>query len=180
MNPPTTRLDVTGHYAGPVSRAVAAAIDGGLIFVFFVVGAAGVNFLVGAIFGVSPEENGRGWVWIVSLVAWAFMYAVVSLAIAGKTPGKAVVGLRVVSKDGSVLSVGRAIGRTLAFPLSLLFFGIGFLGIIFGSEHKALHDVIAKTAVVYDWGSRKAELPGPLSLFIAREAGAEYTESGSA
>lgn len=174
----STRLGVTGHYAGPVSRAVAAAIDGSLIFVLFTLGAAGVNLLVGAIFGISPAEDSKGWVWILSLVIWAFFYAVISLAIAGKTPGKAVAGLRVVSKDGSVLPVRRAVGRTLAFPLSLLFFGIGFLGIIFGRAHKALHDVIAKTAVVYDWGSRTAELPGPLSAFIAREAGVEYTGSG--
>jgi hypothetical protein len=42
-------------------------------------------------------------------------------------------------------------------------------------EHRALHDLIAGTAVVYDWGSRTAELPGPLSEFLARRAGVEYT-----
>jgi uncharacterized RDD family membrane protein YckC len=171
------RLGVTGHYAGPVSRAAGAFVDGFLIFILFTAGAAGINLLVSAIFGVSPAEDTKGWVWIVSLATWAFFYEVVSLAVAGKTPGKALAGLRVVSKDGSVLPMRRAIGRTLAFPLSLIFFGIGFLGIVFGREHKALHDVIARTAVVYDWGARKAELPGPLSAFIAREAGTEYTET---
>jgi uncharacterized RDD family membrane protein YckC len=173
------RLGVTGHYAGPVSRAAAAFVDGFLIFALFTVGAAGVNLLVTAVFGVSLAEDSRGWAWILSLAIWALVYSMVCLTVAGKTPGKALTGLRVVSKDGSVLPVRRAIGRTLAFPLSLIFFGIGFLGIIFGREHKALHDVIAKTAVVYDWGTRKAELPGPLSAFIAREAGTEYTEPRS-
>jgi dipeptidyl aminopeptidase/acylaminoacyl peptidase len=106
------------------------------------------------------------------------VYVVISLAIAGRTPGKSLAGLRVVSKDGSVLSVRRAVGRTLAFPLSVIFFGIGFLGIIFQREHKALHDYLAKTAVVYDWGTRTAELPGPLSAYIARKAGEEYVRNG--
>jgi uncharacterized RDD family membrane protein YckC len=157
-----------------VSRAAAAFVDGALIFALFTLGAAGVNLLVGAIFGVSLADDREGWVWIVSLAVWAFFYVVISLAIAGRTPGKSLAGLRVVSKDGSVLSVRRAIGRTLAFPISLIFFGIGFLGIIFQREHKALHDVLARTAVVYDWGTRTAELPGPLSAYIAREAGEEY------
>lgn len=168
------RLGVSGHYAGPVSRAAAAFVDGALIFALFTLGAAGINLLVGAISGISLADDRQGWVWVASLAVWAFLYVVMSLAIAGRTPGKSLAGLRVVSKDGSVLSVRRAIGRTLAFPLSFIFFGIGFLGIIFQREHKALHDVLAKTAVVYDWGNRKAELPGPLSAFIAREAGEEY------
>lgn len=169
------RLDVSGHYAGPVSRAAAAAVDGFLIFILFTVGATGVELLVGAIFDVSLADDRQGWVWLVAIGSWAFTYVVVSLGIAGRTPGKSLAGLTVVSRDGSVLPIKRAIGRTLAFPLSLLFFGIGFLGIIFGREHKALHDVLAKTAVVYDWGSRKAELSAPLSAYIAREAGVEYT-----
>jgi uncharacterized RDD family membrane protein YckC len=172
------RLRVSGHYAGPVSRAAAAFVDGVLIFVLFTLGAAGVNLLVGAIFDVSLSDDREGWVWIASLAVWAFFYVVISLAIAGRTPGKSLAGLRVVSKDGSVLSVRRAVGRTLAFPLSVIFFGIGFLGIIFQREHKALHDYLAKTAVVYDWGTRTAELPGPLSAYIARKAGEEYVRNG--
>jgi len=123
-------------------------------------------------------EGSSGWVWGVSLLVWAFFYAFVGLAIAGRTPGKSLVGLRVVGNDGSVLSVRRALGRTFAFPLSVITLGLGFLGIIFQREHRALHDMIAKTAVVYDWGSRTAELPGPLSAFIAREAGEKYSRKG--
>ena len=55
--------------------------------------------------------------------------------------------------------------RSLAFPLSILLFGLGFLGILIGRQHRALHDVIAGTAVVYSWDARAARL-----RFLAREA----------
>jgi hypothetical protein len=54
--------------------------------------------------------------------------------------------------------------RTLAFPLSFLLFGLGFTGILFGQQRRALHDVIAGTAVVYAWDARAARL-----RFLVRE-----------
>ena len=53
-------------------------------------------------------------------------------------------------------------------PLTFLTFGIGFVGLLIGRERRGLHDVIAGTAVVYDWGDRAAELPAPLTRFLAR------------
>lgn len=168
------RLGVTGHYAGPVSRTAATVADVAIIFGLFTMGTAGLS-LLSNLFLDWNIEGSNGWVWGVSLLVWAFIYAFGGLAIAGRTPGKTLVGLRVVGKDGSVLSVGRALGRTLVFPINIITFGLGFLGVIFQREHRALSDMIAKTAVVYDWGSRTAELPGPLSAFIAREAGEKYS-----
>ena len=75
-----------------------------------------------------------------------------------------------VSADGSPLSVRQALVRTLAFPLSILLFGIGFLMIPFQREHRALHDLIAGTSSVDDWGERSAEMPGPLSAFLERQS----------
>jgi uncharacterized RDD family membrane protein YckC len=52
----------------------------------------------------------------------------------------------------------QAVVPTLAFPLSFLLFGLGFLGIVLGGKRRALHDVIAGTAVVYSWDARAARL----------------------
>ena len=52
----------------------------------------------------------------------------------------------------------RGLVRTLAFPLSFLLLGLGFVGILLGRDRCALHDVIAGTAVVYDWDAREARL----------------------
>jgi uncharacterized RDD family membrane protein YckC len=42
--------------------------------------------------------------------------------------------------------------------LNFLLFGLGFLGILVGGKRRALHDVIAGTAVVYSWDARVARL----------------------
>jgi uncharacterized RDD family membrane protein YckC len=170
----TSRLQVTGHYAGAVSRAAGAALDIAIVLGSFTIGLALANLLWQAVIGESLTDDGSGLGSVVALAAWAFLYMFLSLAIAGRTPGKGIVGLRVVQADGSTLTSRGALVRTLAFPLSSLFFGLGFLGIFVQREHRALHDLIARTAVVYDWGGRDAEVPRPLSEFLTRRAGAEY------
>jgi uncharacterized RDD family membrane protein YckC len=59
--------------------------------------------------------------------------------------------------------------RVLTFPLSFLVFGLGLLGIVFNPNRQAWHDHFAKTAVVYDWGSRTAGMPTPLADYLARK-----------
>ena len=169
------RLEITGHYAGPVSRAAGGVLDLGIVLSFFAAGVAGIDLLASYIIGGSLVADRTGPASIVAIALWGFLYMYASLAIAGRTPGKAIVGLRVVMADGSPLTNRHALWRTLAFPLSALIFGIGFLIMLIQREHRALHDLIGGTAVVYDWGGRAAELPGPLSEFLARRAGIEYT-----
>jgi uncharacterized RDD family membrane protein YckC len=53
------------------------------------------------------------------------------------------------------------LGFTLLFTL-----GIGFLGIVFQRDRRALNDYIAGTSVVYDWDARAARL-----RWIARKDG---------
>ena len=48
--------------------------------------------------------------------------------------------------------------RTLALPLSFLFLRLGSVGILLGNRRRALHDVIAGTAVIYSWDARAARL----------------------
>ena len=103
---------------------------------------------------------------------WLFLYWWVSIAVAGKTIGKALLGLRVVSRDGAILTSARSALRAVSLPFSYLLFGLGFLGIVFGRERRALHDVVAGSAVVYDWGPRTAELPTPISAYLAKKAAA--------
>ena len=67
-------------------------------------------------------------------------------------------GVQVVTDDGGDVSGRRAIGRTLAFPLSFLILCLGFLGILLGDQRRALHDIIAGTVVIYCWDARAARL----------------------
>ena len=98
-------------------------------------------------------------------VLWQFLYFGYSWAVSGRTPGMAVLGIRVVRADGTVLPPKQGVLRALVFPLSFLLFGLGFLGILVQHEHRALHDLIAGSAVVYSWDARAAHL-----RFLARQA----------
>jgi uncharacterized RDD family membrane protein YckC len=136
----------------------------------FVAGSAALDYVLRAIVGVDTVTDDAG-VWYAAAAAvWLFVYWWVSIAIAGKTPGKVLLGLRVVTRDGDILSSSRAALRAIAFPLNYVLFGIGFLGIVVGRERRALHDVVAGSAVVYDWGPRTAELPLPISAYLARKS----------
>jgi uncharacterized RDD family membrane protein YckC len=86
--------------------------------------------------------------------------------VSGRTPGMALLGIRVVRADGTVLPPKQAVLRSLVFPLSFLLFGLGFIGILVQHEHRALHDLIAGSAVVYSWDARAAQL-----RFLARQSG---------
>ncbi|MGH3123634.1 MAG: RDD family protein, partial [Streptosporangiaceae bacterium] len=91
-------------------------------------------------------------------VAWEFVYFAYSWGASGKTLGMALLGVQVVAADGSEAGPRRAVLRTLAFPLSFLLFGLGFTGILLQRDRRALHDLIAETAVVYAWDARAARL----------------------
>ncbi|NQU36374.1 MAG: RDD family protein [Actinobacteria bacterium] len=169
---PTTsgRGIVTGHYAGPLSRLVSFGLDIAIIFALFTLFSTLVLFLSDRIFGwegnLSPQQTLVGFV---LLLLWALTYSVGSLVIASRTVGKAVVGLRIVSREGDPLRVGQIVVRSLVTPIALLTFLFSYAGLFIGREHRAFTDVIARTAVVYDWGDRSAEMPAPLTQWIARQ-----------
>ncbi len=159
---------VTGRYAGPVSRAAAAAIDVLVVMGAYTVAYAGLKLLLDAFFNATPEGRWLGVLSAAALSAWGFMYYFVSMAVAGRTVGKSLAGLRVLSAGGAPLSMAKAFVWTLAYPLSAVLMGLGYVPIVLQRDHRALHDFIAGTAVVYDWGDRQAQLPGPLSDFLSR------------
>ena len=67
----------------------------------------------------------------------------------GQSFGKRFIGLRVVRTDGEPLDYKTAVLRHLAgYPLSVLFFGLGLLWVLWDGRHQGWHDKLAKTVVV--------------------------------
>jgi uncharacterized RDD family membrane protein YckC len=159
----------TGRYAGPVTRLIAVLLDALIVTFTFTAIVAGVTFLVELI-GSNQVEVRQGLWYVVGFTVWAFVYLWLSIAVFGKTLGKTFMGARVVGRDGSVALRGpQALIRALTFPLSIAVFGLGLIGIVFGKERRAWHDHFARTAVVYDWGSRTARLSTPLAAWLERK-----------
>jgi uncharacterized RDD family membrane protein YckC len=165
------RMEVSGYYAGPLSRAAALAGDIAAATAAFTAGAAALSWLLATVLNIElGTSEMRGPLWALAFGVWFFLYWWVPTTIAGRTPVMLLAGLRIVSRDGSPLRPGKALIRTLTLPLSLLFFGLGGIGVVLDRERRALHDLFAGSAVVYDWGGRPAELPTPLGRWIAEHA----------
>jgi uncharacterized RDD family membrane protein YckC len=78
----------------------------------------------------------------------AACYEAFFIANLSATPGKMVIGVKVVRPDGSRVDLGRAFGRYFAKLLSGLILCIGFIMVGFDSQKRGLHDMICDTRVV--------------------------------
>jgi uncharacterized RDD family membrane protein YckC len=156
--PPAARQSLQGHYAGFASRFSAFAVDLVFLTAIFIIVLAAISFTASVLAGKSIHFN-RSDTWVVVAYAvWAFIYFAHFWGLNGKTTGGALFGVQVVTTDGGDVSLRRAIGRALVFPLSFLILGLGFLGILWGDRRRALHDVIAGTVVIYSWDAQAARL----------------------
>jgi uncharacterized RDD family membrane protein YckC len=165
--PPRTAGAVSyqGHYAGSVSRFLAYAVDLGVSTAVFTLALAGVGFVIEVITSHRVTWTRSDPLVGALFVVWQFFYFGYSWAVASRSFGMYVLGLRVVRADGTEITPRQGVVRALVFPLSFLLLGAGFLGILFQHERRALQDLIAGTTVVYAWDARAARL-----RFLAREA----------
>jgi len=156
--PAAARESLQGHYAGFASRFAAFVVDVFVISAVYLLLLGAINFVASIATGKTVDLN-RNDIWVViGYLVWAFIYFAHFWGLNGKTAGGGLFGLQVLRDDGGDVSGRRAIGRTLALPLSFLILCLGFLGILLGDRRRALHDVIAGTVVVYSWDARAARL----------------------
>ena len=156
--------DLRGRYAGFASRFIAFVSDCVVSIGVFMLVLAAASFAASVLTGTSIHwSRADQWV-VIAFCVWEFFYYASSWTASGKTPGMVLLGVQVVGLDGSRAGTRRGVIRTLAFPLSFILLGLGFIGILFQRDRRALHDLIAGTAVIYDWDAREARL-----RFLARE-----------
>ena len=158
-------VSLQGHYAGAVTRFAGYSIDLVVSTAVFALALGAISWGVRVITGHDVSWNRSNIVVAIIFVLWQFVYFGYCWAVSGRTPGMALLGIRVVRADGTILPPKQAVLRSLVFPLSFLLFGLGFIGILVQHEHRALHDLIAGSAVVYSWDARAAQL-----RFLARQA----------
>lgn len=167
MSAPTAPTDdVTGQYAGPVTRSVAFLLDMFLSGGAFTVVSGALGSALRSVGAAFDGSSGRGAMLGAAAVVWLFVYWWASTAVTGRTPGMALVGLRVVARSGAPMSGRRAFLRVVTLPLSVGLFGVGLLVMLVDPERRALHDLLAGSTVVFDWGGRSATLPTPLAQWL--------------
>ncbi|HTS76456.1 MAG TPA: RDD family protein [Bryobacteraceae bacterium] len=146
---------VARRYGGFWIRFVARVIDA------FVLGVAVSILLVPVtlLFGISIASLGStqnfgaiaGAMGMYLLLGFAINlgYEVYFDSTRGGTPGKLLLGMKIIRNDGSLMNAGQATGRFFAYLLSGFTFYIGFIMAGFDSEKRSLHDRICDTRVIY-------------------------------
>ncbi len=189
------RRPLPTNHAGIVSRGLAFAIDAAIVNLTFTV-LAGALTLIITFLGGDGEGLPKGaiaagsFIWLVVVG----VYLVGFWSLEGQTIGMRFLGIRL---DQRRLPFGRSIRRLIGLGLSVITFGIGFLGIVFGEARHSWADRMAKTSVVYDdrkpvvapWSTLSEPAPvAPLAAAPAATAGtavppvaaAEPTAAGAA
>jgi len=85
------------------------------------------------------------------------LYFTCFVAVTGQTPGKMVLGLKVVPVEDGIMTFGMAFLRWVGYIVSSFFFYLGFVWIAFDPRKQGWHDKIAGTVVVRE--SRGAVRP---------------------
>jgi uncharacterized RDD family membrane protein YckC len=96
---------------------------------------------------------------IVPFVSAAF--DVVFWRLYGQTPGKWLMGIKIVQVDGGAMTTRNALIRFIGYLLSALPFYAGFLWIL-GPQRRGWHDRLAGTEVVYTARRPRLQFPEPL------------------
>jgi uncharacterized RDD family membrane protein YckC len=130
--------------AGFWIRAVALAVD--VVIVGLVQASLGglATLVVGPSAG---RDGGQPSAVVLFTLLFTAAYSTILHALAGQTVGKSLVGIRVVSADGTPLTPGPALLRYLASWVSAIPLGFGFLVAALRSDKRSLHDLIAGSRV---------------------------------
>jgi uncharacterized RDD family membrane protein YckC len=80
---------------------------------------------------------------------FGIVYLITFWSLEAATPGKMLLGLRILSVDGEPIGLGRSLLRYVGYIVCGFTFGVGYLMIIFNDDKRGLHDLIASTIVVH-------------------------------
>jgi len=146
--------------AGAFTRALAFAVDVGVLNLAFIAISALVAFVVSVVFPsdvTAPALAIGAFAWLIAGGAYAASF----WALTGQTPGMSIVGVRVVAADAPRMTLRIALRRLLGFVLAAIPLGLGFLGILFSERRRGLDDVIGHTEVHYSLAERQAPWSEP-------------------
>jgi uncharacterized RDD family membrane protein YckC len=132
--------------AAPARRVLAGLVDVALLSALDSL----VMYFTLRLLGLAPSQLTE--LPLVPLAAFILLlnlgYFIAFTAVGGQSIGKMALGIKVISQEESVVPIGRATVRTLAYFVSALPLGAGFLSCVISADRLALHDRLAHTRVV--------------------------------
>ena len=152
------KFNVTGKYAGILKRVIAFLTD--------VVFLGGISLIILAITLCFMDIVIPPYLYLIIFLILLLLYKILMEGFFGATIGKKLVGIEVVTKTESKISIKESIIRNLSLILDVITLGIGFFMIAFTKDKVALHDIVAKTLVVnsYEETENDSYAPGAIRL----------------
>jgi uncharacterized RDD family membrane protein YckC len=144
--------EMQGKRAGLASRVTADAIDWAIvvgIYIGILIALALVQYFVGN--GKFDVARPPAAVTLTSEWVIAVLYLTAGWAGAGRTVGKSVMGLRVVTTGGQALRPRRSFFRAL---ICATLGAVALAWVIVSRRRAGIHDIAVRTTVVYDWTTR--------------------------
>ena len=143
-------LEVSYELAGAGTRASAYIVD----FLLMTLLLSLFQNLFAAILVPLPEELHGYVAALLGLIAFVYFNAyfiVFELLWAGQSPGKRIVGIRVIKSGGFALRFSDTLIRNLlrAVDFIPLFYGVGFASLLLTRQCQRIGDLVAGTLVVY-------------------------------
>lgn len=127
--------------AGFWVRLAAYLLDGLVVII-------GLVIALGVLVGLRLLGGAEG-VWRNVITQAVFMlYFTLAVGLWSGTPGKLALGLRVVRTNGAKVSYLRSFFRYLAYNISALPLGLGFLWVAFSEDKRGWHDHLCDTKVI--------------------------------
>ena len=152
---------ILGRYAGFFSRGAAYLLDRAICFAISFLITLVIDYLL-SLFRIDQRletlsQDAPLQVLLALLLSAVGLNLLVTIVynvgfwmMSGQTPGKRVLGVRVMRTDGTRLRLGNAIRRQIGYWISGIFY-LGFLWTLFDNKRQGFHDKIAGTIVTYSW-----------------------------
>jgi uncharacterized RDD family membrane protein YckC len=149
-----TGVDIELTVAGPGSRSYAFIIDWHIRIVLALACFFVATFVVtGSWFG-EPEDYDANLLWIVApgTIIYFFYHPILEIAMRGRTPGKRIAGVRLVTREGDIPGIGALLLRNVFRVLDSLpgVYLVGLLTVMFTQHHVRVGDLAAGTVLVLD------------------------------
>jgi uncharacterized RDD family membrane protein YckC len=168
-----TGVDVSLPIAGVGGRSFAFIIDWHIRLLFAVAWWAAGTFLVTGGFNLDEGGGASGtlYFWTVMLpaiVVYMLYHPVLEVFMHGRTPGKRMAGVRIVTREGATPGVGAILIRNVFRLIDGLpmMYCLGLAVALLTAQHVRIGDLAAGTMLIYDRGDA---LPGSVGAF--REGG---------
>jgi uncharacterized RDD family membrane protein YckC len=140
--------ETSQRYVGLITRALAFAIDAGIINAVAIVTAAVVSLTFSVVTVPDDVQVVVAAAGGVVYLLWTVGYFVTFWATTGQTPGSRVLRIRVIPASGERLPPRRAVVRFIGLTLAAIPLFAGFLPILVDDRRRGLHDMLARTVVV--------------------------------